>query len=53
MNSRRDFLKTFAAASGVMALAPDMLAASEASKNFSSKFLWPSGLCTKRFLVDK
>lgn len=32
MNSRRDFLKTFAAASGVMVLAPDMLAASEASK---------------------
>jgi len=32
MNSRRDFLKTFAAASGVMAFAPEMLAASEASK---------------------
>jgi sugar phosphate isomerase/epimerase len=32
MNSRRDFLKTFAAASGVMAFAPEMLAASEAGK---------------------
>ncbi|MDI9860196.1 sugar phosphate isomerase/epimerase family protein [Flectobacillus roseus] len=32
MNSRRDFLKTFAATSGVMAFAPEMLAASEASK---------------------
>ena len=32
MNSRRDFLKTFAAASGVMAFAPEMFAASEASK---------------------